>query len=86
VGMKINNYDIFKEFYNTCRKKSFTEVLKEYGGSEIYIPSYKNTHRNRDIYKRYKEGESIRDIAREFDLSIARVRAIIRGFRKVKNL
>ena len=78
----VNNKEIFEEFYRFCKEHSIEEVIKEYGGGEIYVPSYKSTHRDEEIYKRYKSGESLRVLAREYNLSISRVRAIIRRYKQ----
>jgi len=78
----VSNREIFEEFYRFCKEHSLEDVIKEYGGGEIYVPSYKNTHRDRDIYNLYKEGKRVRDIAREYSLSISRVRSIIRGYKR----
>ncbi len=81
----VSSYEIFEEFYKQCRQKSIEEIIREFGGGEIYIPSYKSTHRDLDIYKRFKEGASVRELAKEYDLSVSRVRSILREQRKSDN-
>jgi len=74
----ITTYELFEDFFNKCKECSLEEIIKEYGGGHIYIPSYKSTHRDIDIYNSYKNGKSIRALKREFGLSESRIRAIIR--------
>ena len=85
--MIINNFDLFVEFYNCVKdSESMADVLKEYGGANIYVPSYKSTFRNRDIIKDYEEGVAagkqstviIREIAAKYGLSYNGVCSIIR--------
>ena len=48
----INSFDIFAEFYNRVKEsESMADIIKEYGGANIYVPSYKGTFRNYDILK-----------------------------------
>lgn len=82
----LSNQDIFLEFYN-CVKNSHDvkEVIKEYGGANIYIPSYKNTHRDDDLLNKYKalrlngysKAQAVRELVRDFSLSQVRIYEIL---------
>ena len=53
----INSFDLFAEFYNRVKEsENMADIIKEYGGANIYVPSYKGTFRNYDILKEYEEG------------------------------
>jgi Mor family transcriptional regulator len=81
----ITNYDLFVLFLDDCKGMSEAEVIKNWGGSSIYVPSYKNTHRNGEIIKRYKEAQDkvgvIREIAKEFNIGAAQVYTITKEVR-----
>lgn len=86
----INSFDIFAEFYNRVKEsESMADIIKEYGGANIYVPSYKGTFRNYDILKEYEEGIKlgksspvvIREIAAKHSLSYNSVCAIIKEIR-----
>ncbi|MBE2986636.1 DNA-binding protein [Campylobacter sp. RM12920] len=87
----LSNFDLFVEFYQKVKdSEDIAEVLKEYGGSSIYVPSYKSTYRNADILDEYeqsiKDGKSstaaIREIAAKHNLSYNSVSAIIRELKE----
>jgi Mor family transcriptional regulator len=78
----ITNQDIFEEFVNFCQNNSIEEIVKEYGGGTIYIPSYKSIGRDKDIYTLYKNGTSIKQLSKKFSLSESRIRTILRSFTK----
>ena len=89
--MIINNFDLFVEFYNCVKEsESMADVLKEYGGANIYVPSYKSTFRNRDIIKDYEEGVAagkqstviIREIATKHGLSYNSISSIVKENRQ----
>ena len=86
----INSFDIFAEFYNRVKEsEGMADIIKEYGGANIYVPSYKGTFRNYDILKEYEEGIKlgksspvvIREIAAKHSLSYNSVCAIIKEIR-----
>ena len=86
----INSFDIFAEFYNRVKEsESMADIIKEYGGANIYVPSYKGTFRNYDILKEYEESIKlgkpspvvIREIAAKHSLSYNSVYAIIKEIR-----
>jgi Mor family transcriptional regulator len=70
--------DIFEAFFAYCQEHSIEEVIKEYGGGTIYVPSYKSTHRDADLCKRYREGATMPELIKEFHLSESRIRKILR--------
>ena len=74
----ISSLELFEELYRDCRELSIEEVIKKHGGGTVYIPSYKSTHRDEDLWRRYQEGASIAELKREFGLSESTVREIIR--------
>jgi len=87
----ITTVDIFEEFFQKVKQsESISDIYREYGGSSIYVPSYKSVCRNEDILKDYDKaisnGESIsqaiRKIANEYDLSVSQVYAITKDVRE----
>ncbi|WOE69112.1 Mor transcription activator family protein [Hydrogenimonas thermophila] len=83
--MGVDSYELFERFYEFVKESAGIEdVIREFGGSSIYIPSFKNTHRNEKILKMAEAGADIREIMREFSLSEGRVRAILREAKQKK--
>ncbi len=89
--MIINNFDLFVEFYNCVKEsESMADVLKEYGGANIYVPSYKSTFRNRDILDEYKEelksgkpgAVIIRELSAKHGLSYNSISSIVKENRQ----
>ena len=89
--MIVNNFDLFVEFYNCVRNSDdISEVLKEYGGANIYVPSYKSTFRNRDILEEYKEESKagkpgaviIRELSAKHGLSYNSISSIVKENRQ----
>ena len=79
----ITNLDIFEEFFKTIQEgASLTKVLQEYGGSSIYIPSFKSTFRNELIVKDYQIGLTPRELAKKYSLSIAQIYQITKKERE----
>ncbi|PPB54967.1 DNA-binding protein [Campylobacter hyointestinalis] len=83
----LSNYDLFVYFYNRVKDSDdISEIIKEYGGASIYVPSYKTTFRNDDIANEYEalvnSGKSasiaIREIATKHNLSYNSVQAIVK--------
>lgn len=59
----------------------FIEILKVYGGDSLYIPTYKSIikiKRNEEIKTKFN-GFNIREIAREYDISISHIKRILEG-------
>ncbi|MBR8463640.1 hypothetical protein KDD93_03510 [Campylobacter sp. faydin G-24] len=87
----LSNYDLFVDFYNRVKNSDdISEIIKEYGGANIYVPSYKTTFRNDDIINEYEtlvnNGKPasivIREIATKHNLSYNSVQAIIKEIRE----
>ncbi|TLE14485.1 DNA-binding protein [Helicobacter apodemus] len=52
----ITNFDIFFNLYERIQKgATLKEVLQDFGGANLYIPSYKSIQRDEDIWKDYKD-------------------------------
>ena len=86
--MEITNYDLFEDFYQFIRDgSSIKEVIKEYGGSSLYIPSFKTAYRNDEIKDKYTEltnqgvKKVTRLLAREYELSEAQIYSITKDLR-----
>ncbi|BAK73738.1 hypothetical protein [Arcobacter sp. L] len=88
----ITNYDLFQEFFNFVKKPESTieDVIKEHGGSSLYIPSYKTTIRNDEICTEYKkrQGEKrlTKKLAKTYDLSEAQILLITKHLREPGSL
>lgn len=51
----VKNLDIFLDLFNKIKEGATQEeICKDFGGSSIYIPSYKKTKRDADIRKQYQ--------------------------------
>ncbi len=79
----ITSYDMFEEFFDfiklpTTDKKA---TIKEFGGSNFYIPSYKTTMRNDEIIQKYKNKTSVKILAREYDLTERQIYDITKEIR-----
>lgn len=91
--MVFDNNDLFFDFYNKVKdSKDVNEIIKEFGGGNIYIPSYKTTFRNDDMLNEYNEllalGKSqsvaIRELSINHNLSQSMVQKIIRETKEAK--
>lgn len=76
----ISNYEIFQETYKFIKdSESEKEVLKEFGGSSIYIPSFKSIYRNEEIREKYthmrNEGKTgiVKKLAYEYNLTESQI-------------
>lgn len=80
----VSNFELFEELYNFILnpKHDLNDTLKEFGGSCFYVPSHKTTFRNQELIDAYKEGKSVKELSREYDLSEARVYAITKEIRE----
>ncbi len=80
--MKIEAYDVIENLalmYEIVGEEKFIEIIRMYGGSNIYIPTYKSvirSSRNREIAKRYN-GFNANQLAREYGISVNQVRNIL---------
>jgi len=74
-----SNYELFEAFYEEVKNsKNIVEVIKAYGGGTIYVPSFKTTHRNEEIRRRFEEGADIPTLQREYGLSRNQIYAILK--------
>lgn len=83
--MAITNKDIFEEFTRRIREENATdeELMQDYGGTPIYVPSYKRNGRDGCIIKDYLENKrSVKELARIYDLSERRVYEILEPVRE----
>jgi Mor family transcriptional regulator len=87
----VDNIDIFTDFFEKIQNGcTMSDVLKEYGGSNIYIPSYKTVMRDDEIREEFLQrvgrGQSvssiIKDLSREHQLSNSRVYSITEDLRE----
>lgn len=80
--MKVEAYDVIENLslmYEIVGEEKFLEIIKMYGGNNLYIPTYKSvirSSRNRDIVNRYN-GFNGTQLAREYGISVNQVRNII---------
>ena len=80
--MKVEAYDVIENLslmYEIVGEEKFLEIIRMYGGSNLYIPTYKSvirSSRNRDIVNRYN-GFNGTQLAREYGISVNQVRNII---------
>ncbi len=88
----LNNLDLFEELYNFIKNPDIdlTDVIKEFGGTTYYIPSYKTTLRNDEIIKEYKEnlGEVglVKKLSKKYHLTERQIYDITRGVRETPSL
>ncbi|AVK80636.1 DNA-binding protein [Campylobacter fetus subsp. testudinum] len=81
----LSNNDIFDEFFERVKSNTKEEILREYGGSAIYIPSYKTTARNDDMQREFQtlisngisRHKAYRSLSYKYGLSVMRVRKIV---------
>ena len=80
--MKIKAYYVVENLaimYEIVVEEKFLEIIRMYGGNNLYIPTYKSvirSSRNRDIVNRYN-GFNGTQLAREYGISVNQVRNII---------
>lgn len=77
--MSITNKDIFEDFTRRIRQgASDEEMMKEYGGMPIYVPSWCMNGRNDEIIKDYIENKlSPKELKLKYALSLSRIYEII---------
>ena len=79
--MKVEAYDVIENLslmYEIVGEEKFLEIIRMYGGNNLYIPTYKSvirSSRNRDIVNRYN-GFNGTQLAREYGISVNQVRNI----------
>jgi len=77
--MSITNKDIFTDFTRRIREgASDEEIMQEYGGMPIYVPSWCMNGRNDEIIKDYIENKlSPKELKLKYALSLSRIYEII---------
>jgi len=76
----VTNLDIFREFARRIREDRATdeELMQEYGGMPIYVPSWQLNGRNDEIIKDYTENKlSPKALKMKYSLSLSRIYEII---------
>ena len=80
--MKIEAYDVIENLslmYEIVGEEKFLEIIRMYGGNNLYIPTYKSvvrSSRNREIAKRYN-GINASQLAREYGITVNQIRNIV---------
>lgn len=84
----VKNLDIFLDLFNKIKEGATQEeICKDFGGSSIYIPSYKKTKRDSDIRKQYQslmerkisKKQTMLQLQRQYSLSEQHLYKIIKG-------
>lgn len=81
--MKLIKEDIYEHLellYEIVGEEKYLEIVKMYGGSNLYIPTYKATirnSRNREIKKKYN-GVNANYLAYEYGMSVNNIKNIIK--------
>ena len=82
--MKIRKEDVYEHLemlYEIVGDEKYLEIIRMYGGANMYIPTYKATirnSRNREIRKRYN-GVNLSLLAAEYGMSVNNLRNIVKG-------
>jgi Mor family transcriptional regulator len=90
--IELTNLDFFQELYEYIKRDDVTlnDTLKEFGGSNYYIPSYKTVARNDEIIAEYKEHYGTmglaKKLAKKYDLSEAQIYLITKEVRESPSL
>ena len=88
VGVSLTNLDFFQELFDFIKQEDITlnDTLKEYGGTNYYLPSYKTVGRNDEIVAEYKEKFGQKNLAKtlaiKYDLSEPQIYAITKEVRE----
>lgn len=88
----ITNLDIIEQMIEFIKipENDMEAFIKEYGGSNIYIPSYKTTLRNENIITEYKkrlgEFRLVQKLAKTYDLTERQIYDITKEAREAPSL
>ncbi|MBZ7939713.1 DNA-binding protein [Campylobacter sp. W0014] len=86
----LSNNEYFEYFIDFVKNNNKREILKEFGGSNIYIPSYKTLMRDKELKQDFKtlikqglttKAASI-ECAKKYDLSLNAVYLITKELRE----
>ena len=75
-------YEHLQMLYEIIGYEKYLEIVRMYGGSNLYIPTYKATirnSRNREIKKRYN-GVNGSQLAFEYGMSVNNLRNIVNNY------
>lgn len=92
MSAPITNLDLFEEMFLFIKnpENDLHATIKEYGGSNFYIPSYKTTLRNDEIIKYYRENYGkvgvIKYLAKTYDLTERQIYDITKECREAPSL
>lgn len=80
----VTNKDIFEEFTRRIREDGATddELMEEYGGMPIYVPSWNLNGRNNLIIQDFKDGLNPKALKFKYNLSLGRIYEIIKDVRE----
>ena len=83
----LDSLDFVEEIFDFIKKEDTTmaDFLKEHGGLNIYIPSYKKVYRDAEIIKEYTKNPTkltIRKLARDHGLSEQQIYKITKSVRE----
>jgi Mor family transcriptional regulator len=87
MSINLTNLDLFEDLFDFIKQEDIKldDVIKEFGGSTYYIPSYKTTLRNDEIIKEYRKhlGETglVKRLARDHNLTERQIYDITKGVR-----
>lgn len=88
----ITNLDIIEQMIEFIKipENDMEAFIKEYGGSNLYIPSYKTTLRNENIITEYKkrlgEFRLVQKLAKTYDLTERQIYDITKEAREAPSL
>lgn len=83
----LSNLDLFEDLVNFIKEptNNLEEILKEYGGSTFYIPSYKTIYRNEQILKDYIEHQNkpgiYKELSRKYEITERQIQSITKPIR-----
>lgn len=78
-----SNCEIFFDLVNKIREGySDIDILMEFGGGSMYVPSFKKNFRNIEIARDYNKGLSLEMLARKYQLSKRRIQTIVNVYKK----
>lgn len=83
-GLKMKDLEPYRDAYELAEiigLEMMERVIEYFSGMNLYIPIKKkvlSALRDREIIKRYQEGESVNSLARKFGLTSSWVSEIIR--------
>lgn len=90
MSATLTNLDLFEELFSFIKQNDLNATIKEYGGSNFYIPSYKTTLRNDEIIKYYRANYGqiglVKRLAKQYDLTERQIYDITREVRETPSL